>query len=40
MPSLQIGSVVDGFVIEDLFHRGGMSTLWRVSRPGDRDRRC
>jgi eukaryotic-like serine/threonine-protein kinase len=35
MLALQIGSVVDGFVIEDLFHRGGMSTLWRVSRPGD-----
>jgi eukaryotic-like serine/threonine-protein kinase len=35
MPSLEIGSIVDGFLIEDLFHRGGMSTLWRVSRPDD-----
>jgi eukaryotic-like serine/threonine-protein kinase len=35
MPPLEIGSIVDGFLIEDLFHRGGMSTLWRVSRPGD-----
>ena len=35
MASLEIGSIVDGFVIEDLFHRGGMSTLWRVSRAGD-----
>jgi eukaryotic-like serine/threonine-protein kinase len=34
MPSLEIGSIVDGFVIEELFHRGGMSTLWRVSRAG------
>jgi eukaryotic-like serine/threonine-protein kinase len=35
MPSLEIGSIVDGFVIEEPFHRGGMSTLWRVSRAGD-----
>jgi eukaryotic-like serine/threonine-protein kinase len=35
MPSLEIGSIVDGFVIEDRFHHGGMSTLWRVSRPDD-----
>jgi eukaryotic-like serine/threonine-protein kinase len=35
MPSLEIGSIVDGFVIEEPFHRGGMSTLWRVSRASD-----
>jgi eukaryotic-like serine/threonine-protein kinase len=35
MPPLQIGSIVDGFRIEDLFHRGGISTLWRVSRAGE-----
>jgi serine/threonine protein kinase len=29
------GSVVDGFRIEQPVHRGGMATLWRVSRPGE-----
>jgi serine/threonine protein kinase len=33
-PSLETGSIVDGFRIEDCVHRGGMATLWRVSRPG------
>ena len=33
-PSLQPGSVVDGFQIEECVHRGGMATLWSVSRPG------
>ena len=31
-PSLQPGTLVDGFRIEDCVHRGGMATLWRVSR--------
>ncbi len=30
--SLVKGSVVDGFKIEEQVHRGGMATLWRVSR--------
>jgi serine/threonine protein kinase len=34
-PSLQVGSVVDGFRIGDRIHVGGMSTLWHVSRAGD-----
>ena len=34
-PSLVAGSIVDGFLIEDCVHRGGMATLWRVSRVGD-----
>ena len=25
---------MDGFQIEECVHRGGMATLWRVSRPG------
>ncbi len=29
------GMTVDGFIIEDAIHRGGMATLWRVSRAGD-----
>ena len=33
-PSLETGSIVDGFLIEDCVHKGGMATLWRVSRPG------
>jgi eukaryotic-like serine/threonine-protein kinase len=33
-PSLDIGSVVDGFLIEERLHVGGMATLWRVSRAG------
>lgn len=31
-PGLQSGSVLDGFRIEEPVHRGGMATLWRVSR--------
>jgi eukaryotic-like serine/threonine-protein kinase len=31
--SLKAGSIIDGFTIEDCIHRGGMATLWRVSRP-------
>jgi len=32
-PSLEPGSIVDGFRIEDCVHRGGMATLWQVSHP-------
>lgn len=32
-PSLEPGSTIDGFRIEQQLHRGGMATLWRVSRP-------
>ena len=34
-PGLEIGSTLDGFRIEELMHRGGMATLWRVSRNDD-----
>ncbi|MGZ3293734.1 MAG: serine/threonine protein kinase, partial [Xanthobacteraceae bacterium] len=33
-PTLQTGSIVDGFRIGDRVHDGGMATLWSVSRPG------
>jgi serine/threonine protein kinase len=33
-PGLEPGSTLDGFRIEELVHRGGMATLWRVSREG------
>lgn len=33
-PGLQQGSELDGFRIEELLHRGGMATLWRVTRSG------
>ena len=33
-PSLATGSEIDGFLIEACVHRGGMATLWRVSRAG------
>ena len=33
-PTLQTGSIVDGFRIGDLVHDGGLATLWSVSRPG------
>lgn len=29
------GSTIDGFLLEELVHRGGMARLWRVSRNGD-----
>ena len=32
-PSLEPDSIIDGFRIEQQLHRGGMATLWRVSRP-------
>ncbi len=31
-PSLDIGAIVDGFLIEERIHVGGMASLWRVSR--------
>lgn len=31
-PSLQEGAVIDGFHIRECIHRGGMATLWRVTR--------
>ncbi len=33
-PRLEQGSTVDGFLIEELIHKGGMARLWRVSKPG------
>ena len=33
-PSLEPGSIIDGFRLEECLHRGGMATLWRVSRAG------
>ena len=32
--SLEPGSVLDGFYIEDSVHSGGMASLWRVTQPG------
>lgn len=36
-PRLQPGSVIDGFVLEERLHKGGMATLWRVRREGTPD---
>lgn len=33
-PSIEPGDVLDGFVMEELIHRGGMARLWRVTKPG------
>ncbi|MBT3070209.1 protein kinase [Rhodomicrobium sp. Az07] len=33
-PTLQRGDVLDGFVLEDLIHKGGMARLWSVTKPG------
>jgi nucleotide-binding universal stress UspA family protein len=33
-PLHEPGLVLDGFRLEERIHRGGMATLWRVSRPG------
>jgi len=33
-PTLQRGNVLDGFVLEDLIHKGGMARLWSVTKPG------
>jgi nucleotide-binding universal stress UspA family protein len=32
-PYLEKGATIDGFVLEELLHKGGMARLWRVSRP-------
>lgn len=32
-PNVQTGTVIDGFVIGDRVHSGGMATLWSVTRP-------
>ena len=32
---LQTGSVIDGFLIGDAVHKGGMSRLWSVTRPDE-----
>ena len=31
---LQTGSTIDGFLIGEKVHAGGMATLWRVTKPG------
>ena len=31
-PTLEPGALLDGFRLEEILHRGGMATLWRVSR--------
>ena len=36
-PTLEPGATIDGFRIEESLHRGGMATLWRVSRAGRDD---
>jgi serine/threonine protein kinase len=33
-PLHEPGVIVDGYRLDELVHRGGMATLWRVSRPG------
>ena len=30
---VQPGAVIDGFTIGECVHRGGMATLWSVTRP-------
>ena len=37
-PTLTPGSLIDGYRVEELLHRGGMATLWRVSSPEASDR--
>ena len=32
-PSVEPGAVIDGFTIGECVHRGGMATLWSVTRP-------
>ena len=34
-PTLEAGALIDGFRLEELIHRGGMSELWRVTRRAD-----
>jgi len=31
--SVVSGAVIDGFTIGECVHRGGMATLWNVTRP-------
>ena len=31
--SVQPGAVIDGFTVGECVHRGGMATLWSVTRP-------
>jgi hypothetical protein len=38
-PKLVAGAVIDGFAIAECVHRGGMATLWSVTRPGIARRR-
>jgi len=33
-PLHEPGVIVDGFRLDEMAHQGGMSTVWRVSRPG------
>ena len=33
-PLHEPGAIVDGFKLEQIVHRGGMATLWRVTKPG------
>jgi hypothetical protein len=32
-PAVESGAVVDGFTVGECVHRGGMATLWSVTRP-------
>ena len=32
---LETGETLDGFIVGELIHRGGMAHLWGVTRPGD-----
>ncbi len=38
--SVQPGAVIDGFTVGECVHRGGMATLWSVTRARHRQRRC
>lgn len=33
-PSVEPGAVIDGFIVGERVHQGGMATLWSVTRPG------
>jgi eukaryotic-like serine/threonine-protein kinase len=33
-PSIASGAIIDGFTVGECIHRGGMATLWNVTRPG------
>ena len=32
-PPLHKGAVLDEFLLDEVIHKGGIATLWRVSRP-------